>query len=155
VKASAFPGTPDTPWPENLPAHALGRFLDLTTHRVQEIAKHNPGVKTERGQYDFAAFVQAHIASLKGRSKGNAAADERLKLARAEREEIRVAKDRGELLPAADVAREWASILADIRAALLAVPQRVAGRTGLNREAVAALDAEIRETLEALADGKG
>ena len=38
------------------------------------------------------------------------------------------AKTRGELLDAKRVASEWASTLTDLRAAILAIPQRVAGR---------------------------
>ena len=41
---------------------------------------------------------------------------------------------------------------ADLRAAVLAVPSRVASRLGLDRHASAALDAEIRQAMEVIAD---
>ncbi len=75
----------------------------------------------------------------------------RLATAQAELAEIRAAKLRGELVPAADVEREWSSILADLRQQLLAIPSRVGAKLALPRETVAALDAEIVAALAALA----
>jgi hypothetical protein len=50
------------------------------------------------------------------------------------------------------VANEWRSIITDLRAAVLAVPSRVAGRMGMDRATTAALDTEIRDAMEAIAD---
>lgn len=79
---------------------------------------------------------------------------ERLVNAQAELAEIRAKKMRGELLPAADVEREWAAMCADIRNALLAAPARCAAR-GVPDEAVKALDEEIRAVLSRLAAHSG
>jgi phage terminase Nu1 subunit (DNA packaging protein) len=57
--------------------------------------------------------------------------------------ELKLATERGELLNAHDVRSTWLSILADIRARLLAIPARVTD--------LAQLDAEIRRALEELA----
>lgn len=79
----------------------------------------------------------------------------RLATAQAQLAEIRGAKLRGELVPAADVEAEWASVLADLRAALLAIPSRVGAKLALSRETVAAIDSEIRASLGALAASAG
>ena len=57
--------------------------------------------------------------------------------------ELKLATERGELLDAHSVRSTWLSILADIRARLLAIPARVTDLTQL--------DAEIRRALEELA----
>lgn len=79
---------------------------------------------------------------------------ERLVNAQAELAEIRAKRLRGELLPVAEVEREWAAICADIRQALLAAPARCAAR-GVPAEAVEALDKEIRAILSRLAAQSG
>lgn len=68
---------------------------------------------------------------------------------------LKAAKMRGELVPAADVEAEWASVLADLRAALLALPARIGSKLALPRETVAAIDDEIRASLAALAASSG
>lgn len=80
---------------------------------------------------------------------------QKLVLAQAQLAEIRAAKMRGELVPAADVEREWTAALADLRASLLALPSRVGAKLALSRETVAAIDSEIRVTLSALAASRG
>lgn len=79
----------------------------------------------------------------------------RLATAQAQLAEIRAAKMRGELVPAAEVEREWSAALADLRASLLALPSRVGAKLALPRKTVAAIDAEIRLTLLALAASSG
>lgn len=44
--------------------------------------------------------------------------------------------------------------MTDLRAALLAVPSRVAGRVGLDRRAAATLDSELRAAMEGIADDR-
>lgn len=91
------------------------------------------------------------------RKRGGQVQDHRQKLvlAQAELARIRAAKMRGELVPAADVEAEWSNLLADLRAALLALPSRIGGKLALSRETVAAIDSEIREHLAALAASAG
>ncbi len=88
---------------------------------------------------------------------GRPVADHRQKLVleQAEHARLKNAKLRAELVPAADVESEWASLLADLRAALLALPARVGSKCALDRSTVAAIDTEIRATLTALAASAG
>lgn len=75
----------------------------------------------------------------------------RLATAQAELAEIRAAKMRGDLVPAADVAATWAGMIADARQRLLAVPSRFGAKHAMPRDMVADLDQEIRSALTALA----
>jgi terminase small subunit / prophage DNA-packing protein len=72
---------------------------------------------------------------------------DRLNAAQAALAELRAAKLRGDLVPAADVRATWAGMMADVRQRLLAVP----GRIEAPREIVAQVDREIRAALLALA----
>jgi phage terminase Nu1 subunit (DNA packaging protein) len=106
----------------------------------------------------FDPDIEALVGDLPSKPKrGRAVVDHRQKLvlAQAQLAEIRAAKMRGELVPAADVEAEWANILADVRQQLMAIPSRVGAKLALPREAVAALDAEIRAVLTALAAQEG
>lgn len=82
------------------------------------------------------------------------AARERLRLlsAQADQAELKAAALRRELVPAAEVQREWAGILRQVRAGILAVPSRVRQLLpGLTAAEVEVIDAELRRVLEELA----
>ncbi len=91
------------------------------------------------------------------RAPGRPVEDHRQKLvlAQAEQVELKNAKMRGELIPAADVAATWSGLVADARQRLLAIPSRLGAKLALSRQTVAAMDEEIRAALQALASGKG
>lgn len=81
---------------------------------------------------------------------------ERARLARAQAEgaELKNAVSRRELVAAAEVGREWGIILGDLRAELLALPSRLGAQMPhLTAHDIAAIAAEMRASLEALADG--
>lgn len=61
------------------------------------------------------------------------------------------ATEAGQLLPAAEVAREWASICVGIRAALQAVPARLAAAHPGHPALIADLERELHEALAVLA----
>lgn len=79
---------------------------------------------------------------------------QRLVLAQAEQVQLKNAKMRGELIPAADVVATWSGLVADARQRLLAIPSRLGAKLALPRQTVAAMDEEIRAALTALA-GQG
>ena len=78
----------------------------------------------------------------------------RLTRAQADRAEQQAARDGGTLLQADAVAAAWTSIITDLRAALLAIPERVSAHLGLDRNMTAALDNELRYCLEVIADDR-
>lgn len=76
------------------------------------------------------------------------------------REQTRIARLKadklaGSLVAVADVERLWATAVIDCRQRLLAVPSRVGDKHALTRKQVAAIEAELREALEALAAAGG
>lgn len=76
--------------------------------------------------------------------------NERARLARAQAElaETKLARQRGALLDAEAVEREWSDVLRTVRAGMLAVPSRVAQRLPhLSAHDVAEIDNEVRAAL--------
>ena len=95
------------------------------------------------------------LIGTKGSERQRAGSKDRLASAQAEWHELRVAKARGELLDARSVETEWAGILRGVRAELLSLPSRIGSRVGLTPTDVAAIDREVRDLLESLAEGRG
>src|SRR4051812_30746668 len=72
----------------------------------------------------------------------------RLAAAQADLAELKAAKQRGTMLDAAQVEREWSGILQTVRAGMLAVPSRCAARLPhLTPHDLAEIDAEVRAVL--------
>ena len=71
-------------------------------------------------------------------------------LADADKIEQETARRRGELLEAAAVEKAWSAVLRDVRAAMLAIPGRMAAH--LSKADSAHLDREIRAALKGLAE---
>lgn len=134
----------------------LADMLDLSVNRVLALARSGHIPRVGKGRFDRREAVRGYVTYLRenpvGRKSADPAlADERRRLVReqADRESIRNAVTRGELVAAADVKATWESILTDVRAAMLAIPSRLpADRATADR-----LDREIRAALEALANG--
>jgi phage terminase Nu1 subunit (DNA packaging protein) len=90
-----------------------------------------------------------------GRPASLHAARTRKEWALAELREIEVRRRRGELLDRDDVRDTWCKILRDVRARLLAVPNRVRSRLPhLTPADILVVDEEIRAALTALAKGE-
>ncbi len=82
-------------------------------------------------------------------------AAEKLRLAKANADKVETAnaKSRGELIPAVEVEREWATVFRAVQAAMLAVPSRVAQTAGhLTPHDINAIDREARDALEETAN---
>lgn len=152
---------PATELPETVNADVLARLLGITSNRVQTLAREGTIPKAARGRYRLDDAIPAYVAYVREnpggrRSKDSDLADEKKRLTRAQadRAETIAARERGELLPAKEVEAAWSTLLTDLRAALLAMPGRIAADLGLDREAAAALDAETRAVLEVIADDR-
>ena len=75
----------------------------------------------------------------------------RLAAAQAELAELKAAKLRGTLLDATDVEAEWSSLLRAVRAAMLAVPSRLAQRLPhLTTHDLVEVEAELHAALKGL-----
>lgn len=141
-------------------ASDLAGWLGLTANRVSTLAREGVLPRNAEKRFPLKASVRAYCAhagaGAMGRRVDADLAAEKLRAAKAtaEKLEIQNAKARGDLLDGREVANEWRSIVTDLRAAVLAVPSRVAGRMGLDRATTAALDAEIRDAMEVISDDR-
>lgn len=162
---------PADPPAEPIPAIAdesqMARLLGVTANRVRTLTRDGLLVKAAPGRWDVRASLTRYLERLRiiaaragapaaGGGDADALRAERLRLTRAQadKEETRVQRERGELVPATDVEREWGNLLRDVRNALLAVPSRFSSLTPhLTPTDVENLDREIRAALEGLGNG--
>lgn len=146
--------------PDLVTAADLADWLGLTPNRVHALGRDGVLPRAADKTYPLRASVRAYADHCRQLAKGKATdaelAAEKLRLAREQADKVSIqnAKARGELIATVDVSRAWGEVATDLRAAVLAISSRVAGQVGLDRETTAALDAEIRATLAAIADGE-
>lgn len=156
--------TPD-PMPDHLVTSAeLAEWIGLSSGRINQLARDGvlprEALPLRGWGFPLKAAVRAyseHTRSAAARRSADpelAAEKLRLTKANADRAEQAAARDRGDLLDATEVAKVWTATLTDLRAALLAVPDRVSARLGLNRATATALDGELRSALEMIADDR-
>jgi phage terminase Nu1 subunit (DNA packaging protein) len=149
--------------PALVTADQLGALVGLSARGVRDLAAQGIIPRApEPGKYPFAASVKGYVAHLRevaaGRGTGEqlpALTAERLREAKERADKIALAnaKARGEMVPAAEVERAWTGTLREVRAAMLAVPSRVAQRLPhLTRTDVAAIDREVRDVLREAGD---
>ncbi|RNF33709.1 hypothetical protein A7A09_014560 [Paracoccus methylarcula] len=138
----------------------LAQILGITGNRVRVLAQDGVVVRSRRGFYDTRASIKNYCARLReGASRAGKQPSEssdqkaevlRLTRAKADREEARVARERGELIPIDDVRREWTDLAVNLRSQILNIGPRVSARTGLDRDTAALLEEELRLALTEL-----
>jgi phage terminase Nu1 subunit (DNA packaging protein) len=145
-----------------LTSRQLADLLGVTDRTLRELAERGIVVRQSyRGPYDVAVSIANYCAHLRGVAAGRGGEERvasltgeraRLAAAQADLAAIKIAKERGELLDAAEVEMEWTSVLRSVRSRLLAIPSRLrSSRSAIVPDEIAALDAEIRAALEELA----
>ncbi len=134
----------------------LAQRLGLTATSLSRLATYGALAKAARGRYYLWGSVQAY---LKHRDKEAASRASPASTARAELLKIQAARsafafaaERGEMVRWCEIETALAAFLRELRASLLALPARLAGRCGLSREAAEFADAEVRSSLNAFAD---
>jgi phage terminase Nu1 subunit (DNA packaging protein) len=138
----------------------LGEWLGLSAPRIHALAREGRIPRRGDGRFDLKPAVRGYVESLRQKAGSSALAQnpelnaEKIRMAResADKTALQNARARGEMIATADVAKAWAEIVTDLRAALLALPSRVAASVGLDRAAMTALDREMRDALESIAD---
>lgn len=153
---------PSPDLPLEMDERALAGLLRLSLSQVRTKAREGVFVRSSRGRYDVALSVGNYVERLREQAAraGRPAAGgddlkaEKLRLtkAQADAQELKNQQAAGDLIPIADVRREWIVTAADLRSQILAIPARVAARMGLNREAAVTLEDEMRLALEELKD---
>lgn len=141
----------------------LAALLGITRQAIGEHVRSGVLTRAGRARFDLVKSVRAYSAHLRkhaaraGRPSdgGDNLKAERLRLTRAQAE-AQEQKNRlaaGELVPVAEVRREWVTAATDLRNAMLAVPGRLQARLGLTAAQAEAADVELRLALETLSDG--
>ena len=141
-------------------AAELASWIGLTANRVNRLARDGKIPRASDKRFELQPAIRAYVETLREGQLGRTNSDPELKAAKvrqataaAEKLELANAKLRGDLLDASEVQTTWTATVIDLRAALLAMPQRLSSTLGLDRRATQELDKEVREALGALADG--
>lgn len=144
-------------------AKVVGDWLGVSDRTISDLAIRGQAKKIGRGKYDLRETVRlytAHLREVAAHRGGEAQildlTQERARLAReqADGQELKNKQTRGDLVAREDVTRGWQDICRKIRSGMLAVTSRVRQRISTIDAAQAAIiDREIRDALEALADG--
>ena len=148
---------------EAVSAKALAEWLGVSDRTVRDLADRGVVVRIDRGRYDLKASVCRYASHLREVAASRGGEDqlldltaERARLAKeqADGQAMKNAQLRGDLVAREDVLRGWQDILRKVRSGMLAVTSRVRQRISTIDAAQAAIiDREIRDALEALADG--
>lgn len=142
------------------PVSTIAKLLDLTERRVQQLAREGVLPKAESGRYDLVQAVRGYVKYLRDRAVGDASAadayTERARLTRltADKLELEIARQTGQLVDAAAVKKEAFSAGRQVRDRLMKIPDKLSPELATMDDAHAIrhrLLAEFREVLEALA----
>lgn len=141
----------------------LAAFLDLDPRRVGQLVERGVIKCAGRGAqaFNLVEATRAYCNYLSNATRGRLDDSDPLKIqnirkakAGADLSELRAARERGDLIPAADVEHSWSLIVRDVQAAIRAVPARLANNLGhLTKADLATVKAELDLALERLADG--
>lgn len=151
------------PHGETTTTDELADLLGLSANRLLMLSREGHIPRTSRGRFNRRDAVRAYCEYMRKHPVGRGSADPaytaaktRAAEAQAEKLETGNALARGELIPAGDVEREWASVLRDVRAAMLAMPSRVQQRLPhLTVHDLSVMDREIRDTLLEISGEQG
>lgn len=138
----------------------LADWLGVTERAISDYARKGIITRSAPGKFMLRESVRAVTAHLRdaasargGSSAGLTAQRERIAREQADKLEMQNAAARRELLPAKQVADEWASILRLVRSRMLATPSRIQQQLGhLSAHDLDVIDRELRDALEELAN---
>jgi phage terminase Nu1 subunit (DNA packaging protein) len=147
-------------------AAELARTLDLSEASVHNYTRQGIIVRTGRGRYlreeSIRRFVQHQRAQIEaargGTDSATALRAEKIRLAAVQADKIAIAnaRERGELLVASEVEREWSDILRSVSVGMLTVAAQCGQKLPhLSRSDVVVIDGEIRAKLTELGGGNG
>ncbi|MFQ5510185.1 MAG: terminase small subunit, Nu1 [Leptospirillia bacterium] len=142
------------------PVKTIAKLLGLTERRVQQLAREGVIPRAESGRYDLVAVVQAYIKYLRDRSLGEASTADvytekaRLTKLTADKLEIEISRQTGQLVDAAAVKKEAFTAGRQVRDRLMKIPDKISPELATMDDGHAIrnrLLAEFREVLEGLA----
>ena len=137
----------------------LADLLDLSQNRVLMLVRAGHIPRIGRGTFNrrdavraYCEYVRKHPTGRGSSDPAYTAAKTRAAEAQAEKLETANAISRRELIPAVEIEREWAAILRDVRAAMLALSSRVQQRfPHMTTNEITGIDREVRDALENIA----
>lgn len=143
------------------PIATIAKLLELTERRVYKLAADGIIPRTPQGRYELVPAVRGYIRFLRDRAinadvKDGEEGDHKKRLmgARADIAEHEAKRLSGELVPVAHVARVWIDAAANVRARMLAIPQKTAPLVSVEADIErchAILETQIHEALSELA----
>ncbi|MBX3476691.1 MAG: terminase small subunit [Brevundimonas sp.] len=140
-------------------AAELSDWIGVGARRINQLVADGVIKRVGRGRYDLQDSVRRYCQWVSDRASRGVAVQDDLKIentrkakAAADKAELQNARMRGELVHREEVARTWSGVVREVRAALLAVPARVADRLNLSRSDADAVDREVRDALINLAE---
>ena len=142
------------------PVKTIAKLLDLTERRVQQLAREGVIPKAESGRYDLVQAVRGYVKYLRDRALGEASTADvfsekaRLTKLTADKLEIEIARQTGQLVDAAAVKREAFTCGRQVRDRLMKIPDKLSPELATLDDAHAIrarLLGEFREVLEGLA----
>jgi len=116
---------------DKLPGAALARLLNISLRRIQQLAKEGVLPKSEKGSYALAASVRGYVIYLQQTGVVDGVDPDRLEPFKrrahyqAEVEKLTLGVKSGELIPRAEVEREFARIYDVIARFLDVLPDRL------------------------------
>lgn len=133
-------------------SHELADLIGVGIDQIGSLSKKGATARVAKGRYFQRASVHAYCEHLRKLADGRGtdafqAERQRATKAQADQRELALAQQAGKLIKADEVQDGLERLLADLRAAILAVPTRM---TDLAPQARAKLDRELRDTLEGL-----
>jgi phage terminase Nu1 subunit (DNA packaging protein) len=140
-------------------AAILADWLGLTDRQVY-LLKAKGVLTTDGNKFPLQESVRAYcrhmsaLANRRGETTGALTRErERETRERADKIAMQNAERRRELVPSKEVEAQWASILRDVRARMLALPARIGQRLGhLTAHDLSEIDRETRDALAEAAD---
>lgn len=136
------------------------KVFGITTRRYRYLAAEGIVPKPEKNQIDFVLACKALIEYYRKLAQGQGGvslAEERARLTKiqADRKELQLKKEKGELIPVDEAMKEWINALQKVRQKLLAIPIKasplvIASKN--TKEAKEILENFIYEALEEIAN---
>lgn len=137
----------------------LQQLFGITAPALSDLVKRGLVIRLGRDAYDLERSVNAYVTHLRGLAAGWGSGEqaasltaERARLAKeqADAQAMKNAVQRGELVAADEVAREWGDVLRRVRARILAAPSRLRQELALAPDVAEAFDRELRDCLSGL-----
>lgn len=135
----------------------LSNALGLTDRRVQELESEGVIKKIERNKWDLTACIDAYLdykIKLATQSFELSEARAKKELADAELKELRLAKEKGEVIAIDRLEKDLSDIAAAVSNKLYSLPNKLKRSINLSDEVENAINNEVESILNELKDAK-